>query len=77
MSFKIITKQLSKKLPIDHELNKKTICDARSYEEIDSILYCLFEKKLSIDETEKITLIERSKILKIQELNFRMQENQI
>ena len=38
MSFKIITKQLSQKLPIDHELNKKTICDTRSYEEIHSIL---------------------------------------
>ena len=38
MSFKIITKQLAKKLPIDHELNKETICDTRSYEAINSIL---------------------------------------
>ena len=38
MSFKIITKQLAKKLPIDHELNKEKICDTRSYEEIHSIL---------------------------------------
>ena len=38
MSFKIITKQLAKKLPIDHELHKEKICDTRSYEEIHSIL---------------------------------------
>ena len=38
MSFKIITKQLAKKLPIDHDLNKETICDARFYEELHSIL---------------------------------------
>ena len=38
MSFKIITKQLAKKLPIDHELNKEIVCDTRSYEAINSIL---------------------------------------
>ena len=38
MSFKIITKQLAKKLSIDNELNKETICDTHSYEEIHSIL---------------------------------------
>ena len=38
MIFKIITKQLAKKLPPDHEFNNETICDIRSYEEIHSIL---------------------------------------
>ena len=38
MSYKIITKQLAKKLPIDHDLNKEAICDARSYKELHSIL---------------------------------------
>ena len=38
MSVKIITKQLAKKLPIDHDLNKETICDPQFYEELHSIL---------------------------------------
>lgn len=36
-----------------------------SYEEIDSILYCLFDKKLSPDETAKITNIEKTSVEKI------------
>ncbi|MEK0347674.1 MAG: hypothetical protein QQN44_05035 [Nitrosopumilus sp.] len=40
-----------------------------SYEEIDSILYCLVEKKLSVDQTAKITQIDNSTIEKIYELN--------
>ena len=43
--------------------------DKVNYEEVDSILYCLFEKKLSTDETQKLTGIEISTIEKIQELN--------
>ena len=38
MNFKIVTKQLAKQLPIDHELNKETICNPRTYNEIHSIL---------------------------------------
>ena len=38
MSVIIITKQLAEKLPIDHDLNQETICDPRSYEEINSLL---------------------------------------
>ncbi len=40
-----------------------------SYEEIDSILHCLCDKKLSIDETVKMTLIEKSIVYKVHELN--------
>ena len=40
-----------------------------SYEEIDSILYCLCDKKLSIDDTVKITKIEKSVVDKVHELN--------
>ena len=35
------------------------------YEEIDSILYCIFEKKLSIEETVKATNIEKNTVEKI------------
>ena len=38
------------------------------YEEIDSILYCIFEKKLSIEETIKATDIEKNTVDKIYQL---------
>ena len=38
------------------------------YEEIDSILYCVFEKKLSIEETVKATNIEKNTVDKIYQL---------
>jgi NAD+ synthase len=62
----VIAKKSSPHLWKDHEAESEL---GITYEEIDSILYCLFEKKLSIEETEKITQIEKSKIEKIQELN--------
>ena len=38
------------------------------YEEIDSILYCLIEKKLSVDDTAQFTNIERTTIEKIYQM---------
>jgi len=38
------------------------------YEEIDAILYCIFEKKLSIEETVKATNIEKNTVDKIYQL---------
>ena len=38
MNFKIITRQLALKLPEDHELNIKNVCDPQSFENIHSIL---------------------------------------
>ena len=38
------------------------------YEEIDSILYCIFEKKLSIEDTVKATNIEKDTVDKIYQL---------
>ena len=61
----VIAKKSSPHLWKDHEAEKEL---GVSYEEIDSILYCLYEKKLSVDETEKITLIERKIIEKIHQL---------
>ena len=61
----IIAKKSSPHLWKDHEAEEEL---GVPYEEVDSILYCLFEKKMSIDETEKITQIKRSTIDKIQQL---------
>ena len=63
---KIISKKSSPHLWKEHEAEKEL---GVSYEEIDSILYCLFEKKLSIEETAEIIQIEKSIIEKIQKLN--------
>ncbi|WP_428324057.1 NAD+ synthase [Nitrosopumilus sp.] len=62
----VISKKSSPHLWKDHEAENEL---GISYEEIDSILYCLFEKKLSVEETQKLTEIEISTIEKIQELN--------
>lgn len=62
----IISKKSSPHLWEDHEAEEEL---GVSYEEIDSILYCLVEKKLSVDQTAKITQIDNSTIEKIYELN--------
>ena len=62
----VITKKSSPHLWKDHEAESEL---GISYEEVDSILYCLFEKQLSAEETQKQTGIEMSTIEKIQELN--------
>ena len=62
----VISKKSSPHLWKEHEAEKEL---GVSYEEIDSILYCLFEKKLTIQETEKITQIDREIIEKIHQLN--------
>jgi len=62
----VITKKSSPHLWKDHEAENEL---GVSYEEVDSILYCLFEKKLSAQETQELTGIEMTTIEKIQELN--------
>ena len=62
----IISKKSSPHLWRDHEAEKEI---GVSYEEIDSILYCLCDKKLSVDETVKTTQIEKSIVDKVHELN--------
>ena len=61
----VISKKSSPHLWKEHEAEKEL---GVSYEKIDSILYCLLEKKLTIDETEKITQIDKSIIEKINQL---------
>ena len=59
----VIFKKSSPHLWKEHEAENEL---GISYEEIDSVLYCMYEKKLSAEETEKITLIDKSTIQKIQ-----------
>ena len=63
----VISKKSSPHLWKEHEAEKEI---GVSYEEIDSILYCMFDKKLSISETEKITGIDKNMIEKVQRLNI-------
>jgi len=63
----IISKKSSPHLWKEHIAEEEL---GATYEEIDSILYCLFHKKLSVDETVKITQIEKSIVDKVHELNI-------
>ena len=47
------------------------------YEEIDSILFCMIDKKLSLDETIKATEIERAVVEKIYQLYKNSQHKRI
>jgi NAD+ synthase len=70
----IIAKKSSPHLWKDHEAEKEL---GISYEEIDSILYCMLEKKLSIDEIEKNTQISRIAIEKIQQLHINSEHKRL
>lgn len=59
---KVIAKKSSPHLWKDHGAEEEI---GTSYEEIDSILYCMFEKNLSIEEIEKKTQIDKETIEKI------------
>ena len=61
----VIAKKSSPHLWKDHEAEKEL---GVPYEEVDSILYCLLEKKLTIDETKEITQIDKEVITKINQL---------
>ena len=67
VSENIIAKKSSPHLWKEHEAEQEL---GISYEEIDSILYCLFDKKLSIEETIKLTEIERSIVERVQKLSI-------
>ena len=70
----IISKKSSPHLWEEHEAEKEL---GASYEEIDSILYCLCGKKLSVEETSKITQIEKSIVEKIHELNLNSEHKRL
>jgi NAD+ synthase len=63
----VISKKSSPHLWKDHEAEEEL---GVQYEEIDSILYCLFDEKLSIQETAETTKIDKKIVEKIYELNI-------
>ncbi len=63
----VISKKSSPHLWKEHEAEKEL---GVPYEEIDSILYCLLDKKLTTNEIEKITHIDKSTIAKINQLKI-------
>jgi len=63
----VIEKKSSPHLWKEHGAEKEI---GASYEEIDSVLYCILEKNLSINETAGITKIETQVIEKINQLHI-------
>ncbi len=61
----VISKKSSPHLWEQHKAEEEI---GLSYEDVDTILYCLFEKKLSVSQTEEITKIEKTAIQKINQL---------
>ena len=70
----VIDKKSSAHLWKGHEAEKEI---GVSYEEIDSILYCLFDKKLSIDETIEKTKIVKTTVEKIYHLYQKSEHKRI
>ncbi|MSV26350.1 MAG: NAD(+) synthetase [Nitrosarchaeum sp.] len=61
----IIEKKSSPHLWKSHEAEKEL---GITYEEIDSILYCIFEKKLAIEKIPEITQIDKEIVNKVNQL---------
>jgi len=61
----ILSKKSSPHLWLNHLAEEEI---GLQYEEIDSILYCLFQKKISLEDTVKITQIEKGSVDKIYNL---------
>ncbi len=70
----IIAKKSSPQLWTGHLAEEEI---GATYEEIDSILYCVFDKKLTIEETVKTTQIEKEVVDKIYQLYKNSQHKRI
>jgi len=70
----VIEKKSSAHLWKEHEAEKEI---GISYEEIDSTLYCLFEKKLSIEETCTKTQIKKSTVEKIYNMHLKSEHKRM
>jgi len=70
----VISKKSSPHLWKEHEAEEEL---GASYEEIDSVLYCLCDKKISVEETCNITQIEKSTVEKIYELNINSEHKRL
>jgi NAD+ synthase len=74
ISQSILSKKSSPNLWLGHFAEEEL---GMTYEEIDSILYCLFEKKLSLDETVTLTEIQKSTVEKVNQLYQTSQHKRI
>ncbi len=74
VSESIISKKSSPNLWLNHFAEEEL---GMSYEEIDSILYCIVDKKLSIEETAKLTEIEKSTVEKVNQLYIKSEHKRI
>lgn len=63
----VIEKKSSPHLWKEHEAEKEL---GMSYEDIDSILYCIFEKKLSVEKTVETLQIEKQIVDKVHQLHL-------
>ena len=70
----IITKKSSPNLWKGHDAEEEI---GISYEEIDSVLYCLIDKKLSVDETIQKTEISKKSVEKIYQMYQTTQHKRI
>jgi len=70
----IISKRSSPHLWKDHEAEKEL---GTQYEEVDSILYCLKDKGLSIEETVESTKIDKEIVEKIYDLNINSEHKRL
>ncbi|MFZ8908603.1 MAG: NAD+ synthase [Nitrosopumilaceae archaeon] len=70
----VIEKKSSAHLWKEHEAEKEI---GVSYEEIDSILYCLFDKKLSVEETVAKTEIQKSTVEKVYSLYLKSEHKRL
>jgi len=61
----VIEKKSSPHLWKEHEAEKEL---GMSYEDIDSILYCIFDKKLSIEKTAETLQVEKQVVEKVHQL---------
>jgi len=70
----VISKKSSPHLWKEHEAEEEL---GATYEEIDSILYCLFEKNLSIEETTELTQIDKMVVEKIHQQNINSEHKRL
>ena len=70
----VIEKKSSAHLWKEHEAEKEI---GLSYEEIDSVLYCLFDKKLSIEDTVSKTGIEKLIVEKVFNLHIKSEHKRL
>ncbi len=70
----VIEKKSSAHLWKEHEAEKEI---GVSYEEIDSILYCLFDKKLSLAETANKSQIDKSTVEKVHNLYLKSEHKRM